>query len=368
MPREILINSVKILHLIHKQQNRGAETFACQLATHQENLGHQIFMVTVYPGSANLPWKGKFFCIEGSEEKNIFDLKAWKNLYNLIKKLVPDIIQANSGDTLKYAIFSKKVFGWKTPLVFRNASEVGRYLNTVFQKKLNGYLYKQVSGIASVSKASKLDIVGYFPFLKGKTRVIPVGLEPHSNLEVLSLQPIGKKHIVHVGGFSFEKNHKELIEIFNRVQSQNDNVHLHLVGDGKLKCETEALVQKKGLEDKVSFYGFVNNPLAYIAAADILVLPSIIEGLPGVLLEAMYLKTPVVANNVGGISEIVTENTGVLIDKDDNQAFTNSVLRVLNKPDDKQIETAYNLVKRDYMNKKLTRLFLEFYEEVIQQE
>ena len=355
---------MKILHLIHKQQNRGAETFACQLATHQEKLGCQIFMVAVYPGTAELPWKDKVFCIEGSEGKKILDLKAWKNLYYLIKELDPDIIQANSGDTLKYAIFSKKVFGWKTPLVFRNASEVGRYLNSALQRKLNGYLYKQVAGIASVSRASKLDIISYFPFLKDKIKVIPVGLEPHTNLEVLSLHPTGEKHIVHVGGFSFEKNHEGLIEIFNRVQKQNDNVHLHLVGDGPLKSKTEALVQKKGFEEKVSFYGFVNNPLAYIAAADILVLPSIIEGLPGVLLEAMYCKTPVIAYNVGGVSEIVNKATGSLIEEDNEAEFAKTIIKNLEHSNDSQIEEAHSMVARKFMNEKLAKEFLEFYHKV----
>lgn len=355
---------MKILHLIHKPQNRGAETFACQLGNHQKSLGHEIFMVSVYPGTAKLPWIDKIHCIEGNESTKVFDYRAWRNLNQLIQDLKPDIVQANSGDTLKYSIFSKKVFGWKIPVVFRNASEVGRYLNSLLQKKLSEYLYKQVSGIASVSMASKKDILMHFPFLEGKTHVIPVGLEPHTEMKSLALHPVGKRHIVHVGGFSFEKNHSGLIDIYSLILKQTNNVHLHLVGDGPLKLEIEALVRKKGLAKKVSFYGFVDNPLSYIASADVLVLPSVIEGLPGVLLEAMYLKTPVVANNVGGISEIVNERTGNLIAKENNEAFADAALSVINNPDSDKIKTAYNFVKENYMNSKLALEFHKFYEEI----
>ncbi|NJW55363.1 glycosyltransferase, partial [Salinimicrobium oceani] len=109
----------------------------------------------------------------------------------------------------------------------------------------------------------------------------------------------------------------------------------------------------------------VDNPLAYIKAADVLVLPSIIEGLPGVLLEAMYCKTPVVAYDVGGISEIVLPHTGRLIPKGNEHAFATAILDTFNSPDSSKIENAYKLVLRDYLNAKIAKEFLHAYNSLI---
>src|SRR5690606_24240930 len=117
----------------------------------------------------------------------------------------PDIIQTNAGDTLKYAVFSKKLYSWTTPIVCRNASVAGNYITSQIQRKFNSFLYRNVDLVISVSKASKKDLTNNFPFLKEKTQVIPIGLEERKDIEPMSLQPENVKHIVHVGGFSFEK-------------------------------------------------------------------------------------------------------------------------------------------------------------------
>jgi len=356
---------MKILHLIQKHQNRGAEMFTCQLSNHLIASGHQVKIVALFQGEAALPFQGEITSLKASAKNRFFDIPSWKKLASIIKDFNPDIIQANAGDTLKYAVFSKKFFGWKNPVISRNASEVGRYLKTPIQKSLNSIFYKNVEFVISVSGASEKDILNHFPFLSGKTEVIPVGLESSSKIEEIRLKPAAVLHIVHVGGFSFEKNHSGLLRIFQSVLKSKSNVHLHLVGDGSLKAEIEEEVKKMDLTQYITFYGFVDNPLSYIKAADVLILPSIIEGLPGVLLEAMMCKTPVVAYNVGGISEIVSSQTGNLIEKHDEAGFVNAVLETLENPNMKQIETAHQMVLKDYMNEEIAVRFIEVYEVVI---
>ena len=355
---------MKILHLIQKPQNRGAEMFTCQLSNHLSESSHQVKIVALFEGDATLPFNGEITSLKASSKNRFLDIPAWKKLADIVKEFNPDMVQANAGDTLKYSVFSKKLFRWKAPVISRNASEVGRYLKSPSQKKLNTFFYKNVESVISVSRASEKDILNNFPFLAGKTKVIPVGLEPLSKIDEIGLKPENSQHIVHVGGFSFEKNHSGLLRIFQSIINRNHNVHLHLVGDGPLKAEIEEEIKKLKLSQYITFYGFVNNPLSYIKAADILVLPSIIEGLPGVLLEAMITKTPVVAYNVGGISEIVTSQTGNLIEKDDEAGFVKAVLEILENPNRDQIENAYRMVVKDYMNEEIAKRFVEVYEAI----
>lgn len=357
-------SKLRILHLIQKPQNRGAETFASQLANHQNNHGHTVKLVSVFSGEANLPWKGRIESLKATGKFRFLDFKAWKKLSQIVKDFKPDIIQANAGDTLKYAVMSKKLHRWETPIIFRNASEVGRYLTSKHQKKINTFFYKNIDAVASVSKASKRDLLQHFPFLQDRCVRIPIGLEK-KKIEELGAFSSKIKNIVHVGGFSFEKNHKGLISIFKMVISKYDNVILHLIGDGPLRKDIELLVKNEGLESKVKFYGFVNNPLSYIQAGDVLVLPSIIEGLPGVILEAMYCKTPVIAYNVGGIREIVNGNTGMLIEKNNERKFAEAIINVLNEDNLIRIENAHKLVLKEYLNERLIKDFDNLYRIIV---
>jgi len=359
---------LRIIHLIQKPQNRGAETFACQLAMHQEKLGNEVKIISVFSGNANLPWRNEIESLEASVANRFFDLKAWKKLNSLIKKFNPDIVQANSADTLKYAIFSKIVFGWNNPIISRNASEIGRYLKSPLQKSLNSFFYRNVQSVISVSQASENDILELFPFLTGKTIVIPVGLEPISRIKEIKLKPEDCQHIVHVGGFTFEKNHIGILRIFQSVLKSNQKVHLHLVGDGPLKSKIEQEAKNMGLTSQITFYGFVDNPLSFIKAGDIFILPSIIEGLPAVILEAMFCEIPVIAYNVGGISEIVIPGeTGCLIEKNDESGFVYALSEALqdHQNNSVRIKMAKKLVTDHFSNDAIADRFLKYYNELI---
>lgn len=353
---------MKILQLIHKTQTRGAEIFTCQLSNHLMNAGHEVKIVTIFQGTAQLPFKGNISSLKAFSSKGV-SFEAIKRLSLIIKDFGPHLVQTNSGDTLKYAVISKLLFKWDAPIVVRNASEVGKYLTSRLQKIVYKFLYKRVERIISVSRASEKDIIEHFPFLQGKTEVIGVGLEKNEVNQVTF--PADKKHIVHVGGFSFEKNHKGLLRIFRIILARYPEAHLHLVGDGPLKKQIMEETWKLHLKESVTFHGFVNNPLAYILSGDVLVLPSIIEGLPGVILEAMYCKTPVVAYNVGGIAEILNEKTGFLIEKDEEKSFTEAVFKALEQPDCDVIDNAYNMVKDQFMNERLALKFVNTYRKIV---
>jgi glycosyltransferase involved in cell wall biosynthesis len=111
-------------------------------------------------------------------------------------------------------------------------------------------------------------------------------------------------NLVAVGRLEPVKGLQYLIEAVSDPVLRS-RVHLHLVGEGPELNGLQDLVMRKQLGSVVSFHGFKANSTDYIAHADILVLPSLHEGVPYVLLEALALKTPVMASEVGGIPEIV---------------------------------------------------------------
>jgi len=148
------------------------------------------------------------------------------------------------------------------------------------------------------------------------------------------------------------------LPIFKQFLALQPDTHLHLLGEGPKKKAIEQLAVEMNLQDKITFYGWVSNPMDYIAKADVLVLPSIIEGLPGVILEAMYCKVPVVAYNVGGISEVVDNSvTGFLVPQKEEAIFVTAMHNALIENNEVLVNNAFELVKEKYSNVKIAKQF-----------
>jgi glycosyltransferase involved in cell wall biosynthesis len=105
---------------------------------------------------------------------------------------------------------------------------------------------------------------------------------------------------------------------------------LELIGDGPLTQEVRQKARDLGLADRVEFSGLCNDVASRLAGSDVFVLASGWEGLPLSILEAMRAGLPVVASDVGGVSESVTDEvTGFLIPKGDKTTLANRLMRLL---------------------------------------
>ena len=105
------------------------------------------------------------------------------------------------------------------------------------------------------------------------------------------------------------------MQAFAKLRPRHPELQLRLVGDGPDRASLETLAKELGLSDAVTFVGRLpeGETLAQIARADLLVLPSFMEGLPIVLMEAMAIGVPVIASRVAGIPELVeNDRTGLL--------------------------------------------------------
>lgn len=114
--------------------------------------------------------------------------------------------------------------------------------------------------------------------------------------------------IGHVGRFAPAKNHEYLIEIFKAVHHENQNAVLLMVGDGELRSSIEDKVREYGLSDCVIFAGIQEKVNEYMSAMDILVFPSIFEGLPVTLVEAQTSGLHcIISDNIPADAVIVPE-------------------------------------------------------------
>ena len=146
-----------------------------------------------------------------------------------------------------------------------------------------------------------------------------------------------------VGRIVKQKSFATLIQAFARVR-QCCPARLMILGDVDprepgVKPELEGLIKKFGLQDDVLFLGFVENPYAYMARANVFVLSSIYEGFGNVVAEAIAAGTPVVSTDCeSGPAEILNKGQyGELVPVGDHEAMANAIVATLNQPMDTQV-------------------------------
>lgn len=124
-----------------------------------------------------------------------------------------------------------------------------------------------------------------------------------------------RRRIISVGRLSPEKGQAGLLEAFASILTHSPDVDLVLVGDGPQAGALQARAEALGISNNVTFLGRLGEraTLDQIAASDILVLSSFMEGLPVVLMEAMAVGTAVISSRVAGIPELVDEGTSGLL-------------------------------------------------------
>ncbi|RIW13095.1 glycosyltransferase [Algoriphagus lacus] len=358
---------MKIFQVIQKPQARGVELFTSLLSEELVNQGHEVILISIFEGEFVLPFTGRQIHLNRPLKNRLWDWKAWKSFADLVKKESPDIIQANAGDTLKFTVLSRLFFGWKVPVIFRNASLISSYISHFWIKQYNEFLLNQVEGIVSVSQTAQEDMRSFFKLNKPELLVIPIGVE--TRLQSMCSPKEGKRELVHIGGFTFEKNHGELLDIFQRLSDKDPSFRLILIGEGPLWNQVKAEVKARNLENQVEFFGNVGQPFSHISKNAILLLPSTIEGLPGVILEAMLHQIPVIAYGVGGIPEVLRNGeTGWCVPPQNTNAFVKAIQEVLTMDNEQKmviLKQAYQMVSTNYSLSQISLLFEQFYRSLL---
>jgi glycosyltransferase involved in cell wall biosynthesis len=139
--------------------------------------------------------------------------------------------------------------------------------------------------------------------------------------------------VLSVGGLNERKNPLRLLQAFSLVRRRVPGAQLVFVGEGPLRAAIQEGARMEGLSDAVTLTGALRSEevAGWMAAADMLVLPSLVEPLGVVALEAMASGRPVVATRVGGTAEVVGR-AGVLVDPLDPRAIADGVLSVFGSP------------------------------------
>lgn len=131
-----------------------------------------------------------------------------------------------------------------------------------------------------------------------------------------------------IGRFTFAKNHRFLIEIFEEVKKQRENAILLLVGDGELHNEIHKLVETKKLNNSVVFVGQITDPESYYKLCDVVAVPSIFEGLSLTTIESQVAGVPVVVSEAVPDEAIISNGVKKINLSEDKSIWVKSITNI----------------------------------------
>ena len=170
---------------------------------------------------------------------------------------------------------------------------------------------------------------------EGKIHVVRCGLDEAFRTEPTPTDASGTQ-LAMVARFSSEKGHRVLLEAAARLQRDNVDFGIVLVGDGELRAEIEAQIEASGLGDRIQLVGWQDHMgvKEILSESRALVLASFGEGLPVVIMEAMAMGRSAVSTDVGGISELTIEGeTGWLVPSGDPERLAEAMKLALEASD-----------------------------------
>jgi glycosyltransferase involved in cell wall biosynthesis len=239
-----------------------------------------------------------------------------------LKKNKIDVLICNFNKDLRVAGLAAKIV--KTPLVLARHGVVLCKNKWKYKFPLTRF----ADGIITNTKSIKKIYNGYHWFADDFIEVVYNGIEDKSSVSpyYYGAEYTGKKIILSAGRLTHQKGFFYLIEAAELLKKKRDDFVIIIAGEGALHNELQQQINKYGLQNHVILKGFINNLDMYIKGCDLVVLCSIHEGMPNVLMEAMALAKPVIATDVNGVAELVSDGkTGIIVPSRDSNAIANAI-------------------------------------------
>lgn len=372
---------MKVLHLIDSGGLYGAEKMLLGLAREQLKQGLEPMIL-----SAGEPQVGEK-AIETEAKKSGLPVFQWRMKPGLNLKeswKIRHWARANNYELLHSHGFKFNVLLGMIPETARGIPIVAtlhgyvhapRFSKMWLYESLDRFAIRRMNGVALVGEAMKKEFPGKLS--SGHTVVIPNGLDI-SEVQELSSAPLDEPFksfidthepvILGVGRLSREKGFDRLISAFSEFRKSFPNSGLVIVGEGKYRQQFEVLVNELCVKDDVLMPGYCSTVPALLRHSKVLVMPSLTEGLPITLLEAVSLKTPVVASAVGEIPKVLGEGQGGILLSDVgpatiSKAIEKSVTDI--ELSNRKAEWGYGEVSKNYSSEAMADKYLAFYKGVL---
>jgi glycosyltransferase involved in cell wall biosynthesis len=316
---------LKILHVDPEKHWGGGEAQVLGLLGYLEERGHRNALLT-HPAGRLFP-KSQALNVSTIPVilRNDLDLRAVPRLRRLISTEKYDIVHLHTKRAHALSLWLPR--GSATPKYVVTRRMDYPEANSWYTR----YLYnRRVDGVVAISKkvSELLMAAGVEP---ERIRLIYSGIDARQ-FESAAEAPARPRDRIVVGVAAVleeRKGHRFLLEAAHRLKGRGCRLQYRFAGEGSLRKSLEETAARMGLQDDVEFLGFVPDIPRFLAAVDIVALPSLFEGLGVSVLEAMAARKAVVASRVGGLAELVIDSeTGLLVAPRDVEGLANAIAKL----------------------------------------
>lgn len=315
-----------------------------------------------------------FFVAEWKGSNELLEFfRGVKHFRSLKRTLHPDVVHSHTQFGTIAAIFSSSPK--RDIKIVRTAhvtQEWGRSIYSRLQKLMWGEIIFPffVDAQVAVSKAVEESVKKYIGIRITKKNVhliynsIPI---PKQEEFIKNVNGAKKKAEFIVGTaarLTEQKGINYLIEAAEIVSHQYPNVKFLIAGEGELKDDLMNKISRSGLSDRVLLIGKHPNIYQFLSQIDLFVLPSLWEGLPTVLLEALVAGVPIIATNIPGTDELIKDGiNGLLVPSKNSVELANKIIMAMNSPIlcRQLVEAGFYIVEQFSMNKITDEYIALFY-------
>lgn len=356
---------MKLMIIIPEFGYGGAETMVENLAICLKNSGNEVTVVSLYntrtEHTARLEKNNVSVVFLGKQ--NGLDFSVIKKLHKLIRKIKPDAIHTHLY-SLKYAAIASCLD--RSMVIIHTVHNTAKKEMGEKDRRFNNILYHREKAIpVALSKEIQKSIIEEYNLEAEKVPIIYNGIKSTNQREKTSYSFDKKFIIIHVGRFQEQKNHICIIKAASILKNMVDNFEIRLFGNGPLIDEMRTAAEELKVSDCVCFMGTSEHVTEEMKKADIFILPSLWEGMPMTIIEAMNVGLPIIASDVGGVPDMIqNEKNGVLIQPSPEE-LANEIYRLYcNEGLRKQLGTTALRSAKLFTAEEMSRQYIDLYQRV----
>ena len=360
---------MKIIFIISNSMQGGAQKHLRDMFRNLLGLGHDMYLIA--PRGWLVDELG-----DTPDRLRVMDLSfsTTGRVRRVLEEIRPDIVQTFilSGGIYGYLAWKKNQYGHifitvNNPIIYDEIKPWNRLLYPFFYRWMaggcSGFLAKSDNVRDEVRQVIR-NRVTTVSIKNGIDFSIYDREQAYPNLRLEWHIPRDGFVVACVGALEVRKGHRYLIEAFARLAAEHKHIYCCLTGSGSEEANLRAQVARLGVGDRVLLLGNRADVNAVLSNADVFALPSIHEGLPNALLEAMAMGLPCIATDVGGVRELLSDvGLGSVVPARSSGALYRELDRYMADPGLRRStgERAWEKIKAEYSLEAATENLLSVY-------
>ncbi|MDP4254163.1 MAG: glycosyltransferase family 4 protein [Bacteroidota bacterium] len=368
-----MTKKIKILECIRQGKIGGGESHLLSLIEHLDRSRFEPVVLSFTDGPMIDRLRQMNVPAEVIYTEKPFDFRVWGRVKKFLQRHAVELVHAHGTRANSNVLWASRSLG--IPVIYtvhgwsfhQDQHPLVRRIRVMGEKYLVSHAARNIS-VSSSNQRSGKDRIPSFDSIVINNGIDGRKFDPEGRYPDIRAElgiPAGATLVLFIARFTAHKQPLSLLEAFAQALPKDPDLHLLMVGEGDQQAMALERVAALGLGDKVHFQAFRQDVPAVLAAADLFVLPSLWEGLPIGLLEAMAMGKAVIATRVDGTSEILQDGVnGSMIETDGLIDNLRKALLALSKDPARRREygrKAIETVQGKYNAARMTRQIEELY-------